>query len=235
MEPNSLGKHISGQFNLELDDCRNQVLKMGGIIELQLKHALEILNSKDIDHANKIIKRDMQVNALEVDIDALCLRIIAKRQPAASDLRLIMAVVKTITDLERIGDVAVKIAKTVIENQNKKYPPLISIENMGERLIKMLHNILDAFARMDLQDAVQVYYDHLNIERQYNGIIRELMVYMMEDPKSIPQVLDVLWCVRALERISCRCQNISEYIIYFVKGTDVRHMDIGELEKLLSK
>lgn len=235
MDNLNLGRHISGQFNAELESIRNQVMVMGGLVEEQLQSAIEVLSSQDLELANKIIDTDKSVNSMEVAIDESCTRIIAKRQPAASDLRLVMAIIKTITDLERIGDVAERIARTVIENRNKKSPPLVSIENLGRHAIKMLHDVLDAFARMDVESAIKVYQEDAKVDREYESIIRELMTYMMEDPRSIPQVLNVLWCARALERVGDRCQNISEYIIYFVKGKDVRHINHDELEALLSK
>lgn len=235
MDNLNLGRHISGQFNTELDSIRNHVLVMGGLVEDQLTSAIEVLTSQDIDQANKIIEMDKSVNSMEVAIDESCTRIIAKRQPAASDLRLVMAIIKTITDLERIGDVAERVAKTVIENRNKKSPPLVSMENLGRHTIKMLHDVLDAFARMDVDAAVKVYQEDAKVDREYESIIRELMTYMMEDPRSIPQVLNVLWCARALERVGDRCQNISEYIIYFVKGKDIRHINHDQLQDLIGK
>ncbi len=235
MDNFNLGRHISGQFNTELDSIRNHVLVMGGLVEDQLTSAIEVLTSQDIEQANKIIEMDKSVNSMEVAIDESCTRIIAKRQPAASDLRLVMAIIKTITDLERIGDVAERVAKTVIENRNKKSPPLVSMENLGRHTIKMLHDVLDAFARMDVDAAVKVYQEDAKVDREYESIIRELMTYMMEDPRSIPQVLNVLWCARALERVGDRCQNISEYIIYFVKGKDIRHINHDQLQELIDK
>lgn len=235
MDNFNLGRHISGQFNTELDSIRNHVLVMGGLVEDQLTSAIEVLTSQDIEQANKIIEMDKSVNSMEVAIDESCTRIIAKRQPAASDLRLVMAIIKTITDLERIGDVAERVAKTVIENRNKKSPPLVSMENLGRHTIKMLHDVLDAFARMDVDAAVKVYQEDAKVDREYESIIRELMTYMMEDPRSIPQVLNVLWCARALERVGDRCQNISEYIIYFVKGKDIRHINHDQLQDLIDE
>ncbi|SQD80248.1 phosphate signaling complex protein PhoU [Moritella yayanosii] len=235
MDNLTLGRHISGQFNAELESIRNQVMVMGGLVEEQLNSAIEVLTSQDLDMANKIIGTDKSVNSMEVAVDEACTRIIAKRQPAASDLRLVMAIIKTITDLERIGDVAARIARTVIENRNKKSPPLVSVENMGRHTVKMLHDVLDAFARMDVDAAFKVYQEDAKVDREYESIIRELMTYMMEDPRSIPQVLNVLWCVRSLERVGDRCQNISEYIIYFVKGKDIRHINHDEVRDLLAK
>ncbi len=148
MDNMNLNKHISGQFNAELESVRNQVLVMGGLVEQQLTDAIAAIHDQDLDAARKIVANDHKVNAMEVAIDEECTRIIAKRQPTASDLRLVMAIIKTITDLERIGDVADKIARMLTDNANKPQPPLVSLENMGRRTIKMLHDVLDAFARI---------------------------------------------------------------------------------------
>ena len=193
MDNMNLNKHISGQFNAELENVRNQVLVMGGLVEQQLTDAISAIHIQDLDAARKIVANDHKVNAMEVAIDEECTRIIAKRQPTASDLRLVMAIIKTITDLERIGDVADKIARMLTDNANKPQPPLVSLENMGRRTIKMLHDVLDAFARMDLEAAITVYKEDDKVDREYESIIRELMTYMMEDPRTIPQVLNVLW------------------------------------------
>lgn len=234
MDNMNLNKHISGQFNAELESVRNQVLVMGGLVEQQLTDAIAAIHDQDLDAARKIVANDHKVNAMEVAIDEECTRIIAKRQPTASDLRLVMAIIKTITDLERIGDVADKIARMLTDNANKPQPPLVSLENMGRRTIKMLHDVLDAFARMDLEAAIAVYKEDDKVDREYESIIRELMTYMMEDPRTIPSVLTALFCARSIERIGDRCQNICEYIFYFVKGQDFRHVGGDELDKLLA-
>lgn len=164
---------------------------------------------------------------------ALCSRIIAKRQPAAGDLRLIMAIVKTITDLERIGDEAEKIAKVAQESFNKEQRDLlVSLENLGRSVLQVLQDTLDAFTRMDVDAAVKVHQNDDKIDREYEGLMRQLMTYMMEDPRSIPQIMSVIWSARALERIGDRCQNICEYIIYFVKGKVVRHTSPEEIEQI---
>lgn len=189
MDNMNLNKHISGQFNAELESVRNQVLVMGGLVEQQLTDAIAAIHDQDLDAARKIVANDHKVNAMEVAIDEECTRIIAKRQPTASDLRLVMAIIKTITDLERIGDVADKIARMLTDNANKPQPPLVSLENMGRRTIKMLHDVLDAFARMDLDAALAVYKEDDKVDREYESIIRELMTYMMEDPAPSPRCL----------------------------------------------
>ena len=227
-----VNKHISGQFNNELESIRSSVLAMGGMVEQQLSNALEAIHSQDVELARNIVETDLKVNAMEVAIDEECTRIIAKRQPAASDLRLILMISKTVTDLERMGDVADNLARMVLNNTGRTQPPLVSLDSMGRLAIKMLHDALDAFARMDVEAAVRLYHEDDKIDRQYESIIRELMTYMMEDPRTIPQVLDVLWCARSIERIGDRCQHISDYIIYCVKGKDVRHTKIDDVDAL---
>ena len=230
----SLGRHISGQFNAELESIRTHVLAMGGLVEQQLADALKAMHKQDIELARRVIKDDHKVNAMEVAIDEACTRIIAKRQPTASDLRLVIAIIKTITDLERIGDVAESIAKVALENfTNKQYNLLVSLEASGQSAVRMLHEVLDAFARMDVKAAIEVYQEDDRIDREYEAIIRQLMTYMMEDPRSIPNVLQVMWSARSIERVGDRCQNICEYIIYFVKGKDIRHTSQEEIENIL--
>ena len=232
MDNMNLNKHISGQFNTELEAVRNNVLAMGGLVEQQLADALVAIHDQDMELARRIVETDLKVNSMEISIDEECTRIIAKRQPTASDLRLILMISKAVTDLERMGDVADKLARMVINNTSRSHPPLVSLESMGRQAIKMLHDALDAFARMDVEAAIQLYHDDDKIDRQYESIIRELMTYMMEDPRTIPQVLEVLWAARSLERIGDRCQHISDYIIYCVKGKDVRHTKIEDVDSL---
>ncbi len=232
MENMNLNKHISGQFNAELEDIRNRVLAMGGLVEQQLEQSLDALASLDAELAQKVIKGDHKVNGMEVSIDEECTRIIAKRQPAASDLRLIIAISKTITDLERIGDSCTRIAKAALDKRhNNQQPLLVSIESMGRHATRTLRSTLDALARMDAEAAFELHKEDAKLDKEYEGIIRQLMTYMMEDPRSIPGVLDVLWAARAVERVGDRCKNICEYIIYYVKGKDVRHTSYEDMEK----
>ncbi|AZQ10179.1 phosphate signaling complex protein PhoU [Shewanella khirikhana] len=236
MDKLSTNKHISGQFNAELDDIRNRVLAMGGLVERQLEQALDALGGLDAELAQKVIDGDHKVNGMEVAIDEECTRIIAKRQPAASDLRLIIAISKTIADLERIGDACVRIAKAALEKRNNNQQPLlVSIESMGRHATRMLHATLDALARMDVESALELHREDARLDKEYEGIIRQLMTYMMEDPRSIPGVLDVLWAARAVERVGDRCKNICEYIIYYVKGKDVRHTSYEDMEKDINR
>ncbi|MCJ2378376.1 phosphate signaling complex protein PhoU [Vibrio sp. ZSDZ34] len=230
------GRHISGQFNAELESIRTHVLTMGGLVEQQLSFAIQALHKDDIDLARKVVRDEHKVNAMEVSIDDACTRIIAKRQPTAKDLRLVMAIIKTITDLERIGDVATKIAYVAIEtptNSEKQFQ--ISLEPLCRQAISMLHQVLDAFARMDVDAAASVYKQDDKLDAEYEAVIRQLMNYMMDNPENIPDVLQVMWSARAIERVGDRCQNICEYIIYFVKGKDVRHLGEKDIDELLKE
>ncbi len=167
-----------------------------------------------------------------MQIDEACVQIIAKRQPAASDLRLVIAIFKTISDLERIGDEAERIARVALESfNNDQQQFLVSLENLGQQVLAMLQGVLDAFARMDLDAAYEVHQMDAQADRQYEALTRQLMTYMMEDPRGIPKVMNVLWSARSLERIGDRCQNIAEYIIFFVKGKDVRHVSPESMEQ----
>jgi len=233
MDKNSLGHHISQQFNAELEDVRSKVLAMGGLVEQQIQDAINALVSADVEMAEGVVKNDVRINALEVNIDEECARILARRQPAASDLRLIVAVIKTITDLERIGDEAEKVARMAVELASLDRPrnQYHETQVLGERVQRMVHDALDAFARMDVEAALRVAQYDEEVDHEYAGILRQLITHMMEDPRSIKRVMDVIWSVRALERIGDHAKNICEYIIYFVKGKDVRHLGLDAIEK----
>ncbi|RPD97568.1 phosphate signaling complex protein PhoU [Candidatus Pantoea deserta] len=235
MDNLNLNKHISGQFNAELEHIRTQVMIMGGMVEQQLTDAITAMHNLDGELAQRVIDGDQKVNMMEVEIDEACVRIIAKRQPTASDLRLVMAIIKTISELERIGDVAEKISRTALEKFGQQHMPLlVSLESLGRHTVEMLHDVLDAFARMDLNEAINIYREDKKVDKEYEGIVRQLMTYMMEDPRTIPSVLTALFCARAIERIGDRCQNICEIIFYFVKGQDFRHVGGDRLDELLS-
>ncbi|ARD45056.1 phosphate signaling complex protein PhoU [Colwellia sp. PAMC 21821] len=233
MDNLNIGRHISGQFNEDLERIINHVMHMGGLVEKQLTDALTSVCDADEALAKQVLSNDYLINNAEVSIDDECTRIIAKRQPAAGDLRLVMAIVKTITDLERIGDEAGKIANVTLESLSGKHKDLLSnLDNLGRHVLTFLQATLDAFTRMDFDAAVKIHKSDDKIDREYEALMRQLMTYMMEDPRSIPQIMSVIWSARALERIGDRCQNICEYIIYFVKGKDVRHTTAENFESL---
>ena len=233
MDKSDLGHHISQQFNSELEELRNRVLAMGGLVEKQISDAVISLATADTELADRVVMTDYQVNAFEVNIDEECTQVLARRQPAASDLRLIVAVIKTITDLERIGDQAEKVAHMSLRLADKERPKnnYQELQNMGNLVRDMLHKALDAFARMDVETALQVAHEDLKVDDQYEAIMRQRITHMMEDPRSIARSLDVMWASRALERIGDHSRNICEYVIYLVKGKDVRHISLEQMEK----
>jgi phosphate transport system protein len=230
MDNLNLGHHISRQFNEELEDIRNKVLQMGGIVEEQLGRAVKALVEGNTALAKQVVADDYRVNALEVEIDEECTRIVARRQPAASDLRLVMAVIKTITDLERIGDEAKRVARMVEEELNGAMAEDVrhELEHMGNLVREMLRMVLDAFARLDVESAVRVVKADNRVDVKYVSITRQLMTYMAQDPKSIPRILNILWAARAMERMGDRCGNIAEYIFYLVHGRDIRHTEVDD-------
>lgn len=233
MDKNRISHHISRQFNEELEDLRNKVLAMGGLVEQQIDNALKALSNADVELAELVITQDYQVNALEVAIDEECAQVLARRQPTASDLRLVVAVIKTITDLERIGDQAERVGRMAIQLAEVERPKnqYAELKHLGEQVRKMLRGALDAFARMDAEAAVEVARQDLDVDREYEGIMRQMITHMMEDPRNVKRMLDVIWSARALERIGDHAGNICEYIIYLVRGKDVRHTSLEQMEK----
>lgn len=233
MSTNSLTPHISRAFDKDLENIRTRVLEMGGLVEQQLVNGLKALIDSDIELAEGVIEAEYRVNTMEVSIDEDCTKILARRQPAAGDLRLVMAVGKTITDLERVGDEAQKIAKMAIDLAHKQGPKsyYIGINSMGNHVHKMLRGSLDAFARMDSRAALDVAGHEPESDDQYAALLRQMITYMIEDPRSITSVIDAIWCARALERIGDHARNICEYVIYFVEGKDVRHISLEEMAR----
>lgn len=230
MENLNIGHHISRRYNEELEDIRNRVLAMGGLVERQLQDAMAALDNLDGDLAARVIDSDYQVNAMEVAIDEECNVVLARRQPAASDLRLIVAVIKTITDLERIGDEAERIARMVssLVGNDGARRLFTQIHNLGEHVRDLVRGALNAFAHLDTEKAVEVWSEDRFVDLEYESLIRELMTYMMEDPHSIPCILKAIFAARAIERIGDRAANICEYVIYLVKGKDVRHTKVDQ-------
>lgn len=238
MDKSQFTQHISQKFNEELENVRQRVLTMGGMVEEQIQQSLEALSSLDPELSKEVIERDQKVNAYEVSIDEECTRILAKRQPAAGDLRLVVAIIKTITDLERVGDEAEKIARMAhhislsMEEHLPSKKQFGAVVHLGNHVKDMLHGALDAFARLDVDAAIKIAQMETVADEEYNAITRQLITYMMEDPRSISSALDVMWSARALERIGDHASNICEYVIYLVKGKDVRHVSLEEMESL---
>jgi len=231
-------EHTSKQFDAELEAVRARVLQMGGLVESQVQLALEALMSGDVALMNRVIEDDHRVNALEVEIDENCNHIIARRQPAAGDLRMVMTVIKTITDLERIGDEAEKIArmaKLLSQRERLNIPRHTEIKHAAELALDMLRKSLDAFARLDLTSAAQVVRQDEQVDEEFRAIMRYLITFMMEDPRTISNALEILFVAKAIERIGDHAKNMSEYVVYMVKGRDVRHVTVEEIEREISE
>jgi phosphate transport system protein len=235
MSTEGLSHHISSRYNADLERLRSSVLEMGGLVERQLTQAIGGITEPDARVMVRVAQEELRVNQLERSIDEDCSRILATRGPTASDLRLIITILKTITDLERIGDEGEKVAAIAArlamrERPNNRYREL---RNLGELVIGMVHDTLDAFARFDTKLALEVLRRDRTVDEEYEAIHRQNITFMMEDPRSIRRALDVMWVVRSLERIGDHAKNICEYLIYLVLGKDVRHTKIEEIEKEL--
>jgi phosphate transport system protein len=233
VDARSLGQHIYHRFDEDLEGLRSKVLKTGGLVERQLSDAVKALEERDSALAEKVISRDQEINNLELEIDEKSALLLARRQPMASDLRLLISIIKTITDLERMGDEAVRIARMAVRHaeRTQSQRALTGLRHLGAHVRDMLHDALDAFARFDVDKAVAVVTEDENVDREYESITRELITFMMEDPRAIPHALDVLFSARALERIGDRSCNICEYVIYYVRGKDVRHVGLDTVRR----
>ena len=234
----STTEHTSKQFDAELEAVRARVLQMGGLVESQIQLALDALISGDVALMNRVIEDDHRVNAMEVEIDESCNQIIARRQPAAGDLLMVMTVIKTITDLERIGDEAEKIArmaKLLSSRERLHLPRHPEIKHAADVALDMLRKSLDAFARLDLATAAQVVRQDEQVDEEFRTIMRYLITFMMEDPRTISTALEILFVAKAIERIGDHAKNMSEYVVYMVKGRDVRHVTVEEIEREVSE
>jgi phosphate transport system protein len=226
--------HISATFNTELESLRNHVLSMGGKVEQQLTSGLDALVKMDSGEAEVIVSRDHEVNQMEMAIDEECSTILARRQPTASDLRLVIAIINMNRDLERIGDEAVKVAKQAVRMSEDGMSPsnCIELRHIGSLVVIMLRQALDAFARLDVDLAVEVVKGDDVVDKEYGSAMRSLVTFMVEDPRNIGAILNEMWALRSLERIGDHACNIAEHVVYLVKGLDVRHGGLKELDAL---
>ena len=228
-------EHISKQFETDLDTTRTRVLQMGGLIEAQILAAIQGFVTGAPELIAQVIENDARVNGYEVTIDGACSQLLVRRQPAASDLRLIMAISKIVTDLERMGDEAKKIArmaKRIHESGSSLAQKFPAIRHAAETAIGMLRQALDAFARLDASNAAQVLKEDSGIDAEFKSVLRQLITYMMEDPRTITAALETVWVAKAVERIGDHAKNVAEQVIYIVHGTDVRHTSFADIERI---
>ncbi len=232
-------EHLSKQFEADLDATRTRVLEMGGLVEAQILAAIDAYATGDAALIEQVIENDRRVNGYEVAIDSACNHIVVKRQPAASDLRLIMAISKIVTDLERIGDEAEKIARMAKRIHEEGGGPLAqrfpAIRHAARIAVRMLRQALDAFARLDAGACAAVVKEDVAIDDEFRSVLRSLITYMMEDPRTISTALEIVWVAKAIERIGDHAKNLAEQVIYIVKGTDVRHTTFADLDREVAK
>ena len=228
-------EHVWKQYDTELETLRTRVLQMGGLVESQIRHAIDAFASGKQETIDQVTATEARVNEAERNIDDDCSHIVVKRQPAANDLRLIMAISKTVTDLERIGDEAEKIARmsgqihdSAARLQNHSFA---NVRHAADIAVQMLRDALDAFARQDAAQAARVIREDMAIDNEFRAILRQLITFMMEDPRTISMALEIVWIAKAIERIGDHAKNIAEDVIYIVKGTDVRHIRLEEVER----
>jgi len=229
-------KHLSSQFDSELNTVSSRVMELGGMVESQINQAIYALLQFDTDTAERVMETESRVNAMEIEIDRELSSIIARRQPTARDLRLLIAISKTTANLERVGDEANKIArmvKSIIESGSARALPSTELRIAADLAAGLLRKALDAFARLDTAAALSILKDDDLIDKEFDGFVRKLVTYMMEDPRTISPSLVLLFLAKAIERIGDHAKNIAEFIIYIVKGADVRHTSMQEIESAL--
>ncbi len=229
----AMSEHTYKQFDIELETLRTRVLQMGGLVEQQVKKAMEGLYEGDTGLLELVVKEDARVNQQEVELDEACNQMIAKRQPTAIDLRMVTTVIKAIADLEKIGDKAHKIARLglALNNQHTGFTPEVELRHMAELSLSMLHTALDAFARLNVVAAAEVVHQDEHVNTEYDSVVRQLITYMMEDPRTISRSLDIMSIAKAIERVGDHAKNIAEYVIYMVKGLNVRHSTLDEIDR----
>jgi len=231
-------KHLSTQFDSELSGISTRVLEMGGLVESQVAQAVYALTNFSADIASDVLRHEDRVNTMEIEIDRDLSTIIARRQPTARDLRLLIAISKTIANLERVGDEAARIARTVQRLidagvSSRLRLPVNDLAHEAELAVAQLRKALDAFARLDTQKAVEVLKQDDQIDREFDGLLRKLITYMMEDPRTISTSIDLVFVAKAIERVGDHAKNLAEVIIYIVKGTDVRHNTVAAVESMV--
>ena len=232
MQTSDVTDHISRRFNADLEELRHQVMTMGGLVETQLASAITAIVTGDSELGLQVARDDYKVNRIEVAIDEECSRLLATRSPAASDLRLIVAIIKTITDLERIGDEAEKIGflASKLAAMDRPSDSYRELKSLGYHVMHMTRNAMNAYVRLDVNAAVAVVEEDEEVDQEYETIVRQGITFMMEDPRSIKRVMNVMWVARSLERIGDHAKNICEYVIYMVEGRDVRHTESDVIE-----
>jgi phosphate transport system protein len=226
-------KHLSSQFDSELNSVSSRVMELGGLVESQIAQAIYALSHLSIETVEQVVEIEARVNAMEVEIDRDLSSIIGRRQPTARDLRLLIAISKATANLERAGDEATKIArmvKSIIESGAGRGLPSSELRVASDLAIALLRKALDSFARLDVVSAVAIMKEDDVIDQEFDGFVRKLVTYMMEDPRTISPSLDLLFLAKAIERIGDHAKNIAELIIYIVKGTDVRHSSMAQIE-----
>jgi phosphate transport system protein len=229
-------KHLSTQFGSELASVSSQVMELGGLVESQIRRAIYALSQFSVEVANEVTTNEARVNAMEIEIDRDLSSIIARRQPTARDLRLLIAISKTTANLERVGDEAEKIARmvrSIIDSGAPRSLPSLELRVAADLASALLNKALDAFARLDVNAAVSILKEDDDIDREFDGFVRKLITYMMEDPRMISPSLDLLFLAKAIERIGDHAKNIAEFIIYVVKGEDVRHSTMEKIELVI--
>lgn len=237
MDKLHLDKHISRQFNEELESLRQQVMTMGGVAEEMISDAVRALVEGNSELAQRVIATDDRVNDLEKQVDERCIMILARRQPTASDLRLVVAIIKTINDIERIGDEAEKIARMAVRLSEADRPRnnYRELELMGTTVRGMLHDALDGFARLAPEVAVALVREDNKVDADYEAILRQYHTYLVEEPRNTRRIIDAIWVARSIERIGDHAKNIGEYIVYLVEGKDLRHASLAEMERELGE
>jgi phosphate transport system protein len=229
------GEHLSKQYDVDLEHMRSRILQMGGLVESQFKLAMEALETADVGKAEAAIASDRRVNELQLELDVMVNHLIARRQPTAGDLRLIMGVAKAITDLERVGDEASKIGRATKWLQEKasgfRMNRIPDLHQSGEIAARLLHRALDAFARLDGHAAASIIRDDAGVDERFQATLRQLVTYMMEDPRSISSAIDTVWAAKAIERVGDHAKNIAEHVIFIAHGADVRHASPEAVER----